>query len=101
MTSVKENDNAKNFILKRRKKIADIWEDIFKQYFDKPEKFKADVNKFINSRNHIAHNMLITCNTYNAIISDLDDIEDDFFLCKKYEKKYPGIGCRLIPDVKS
>ena len=44
LTSGKEKENAKNFILKRRKKIADIWEDIFKQYFDKPEKIKAEVN---------------------------------------------------------
>ena len=32
LTSGKENENAKNFILKRRKKIADIWEDILKQF---------------------------------------------------------------------
>ena len=88
LTSGKENENAKNFILKRRKKIADIWEDIFKQYFDKPEKFKADVNKFINSRNHIAHNKLITWNTYNAIISELDEIEDDLdYADDKFDQK--------------
>ena len=88
MTSGKENENVKNFILKRRKKIADIWEDIFKQYFDKPEKFKADVNKFINSRNHIAHNKLITWNTYNAIISELDEIEDDLdYADDKFDQK--------------
>lgn len=77
LASSKGNENVKEFILKRRKKIADIWEDVFKQYFDKPEKFKTDVTKFINSRNHIAHNKLITWNTYNTILTELDEIESD------------------------
>lgn len=88
LTSSKGNENAKDFILKRRKKVADIWEDIFKQYFDKPEKFKTDVNKFINSRNHIAHNKLITWNTYNTILSELDEIEDDLdYADDKFDEK--------------
>lgn len=65
-----------------------IWEDIFKQYFDKPQKFKTDVNKFINSRNHIAHNKLITWNTYNTILTELGEIEEDLdYADDKFDKK--------------
>ena len=71
------HDKIKDYILKKRKKKANIWNDIFTQYFDDPEKFKVDVNRFISSRNHIAHNKLISFNSYCIILSELDEIEKD------------------------
>ena len=99
LASNKGNENVKEFILKRRKKVADIWGDIFEQYFDKPEKFKTDVNKFINSRNHVAHNKLITWNTYNAILAELDEIEGDLdYADDRFDEKEMSKEVRLTRE---
>ena len=64
-----------------------IWDDIFAPYFDDAERFKTDVTKFINSRNHIAHNKLISFSAYNIIYNELDLIQEDLDLAKdKFEK---------------
>ena len=68
-------ENIQSFILKHKIKKANIWDDIFSQYFATPDKFKTDINKFISSRNHIAHNKLITWNAYTTILKELNDIE--------------------------
>lgn len=71
------HDSIKDYILKKRKKKANIWNDIFAQYFDDSEKFRADVHNFISSRNHIVHNKLISFNAYSIILSELDEIQKD------------------------
>ena len=71
------HDNIKSFIFKKRTKKANIWDDIFSQYFDDPEKFKSDIHKFISSRNHIAHNKLISWNAYSIILAELDELGRD------------------------
>lgn len=70
-------ENVKQFLEKKRTVQYRIWEDIFVPYFDDADRFQNDVTKFINSRNHIAHNKLISYNAYNTILKELDAIQED------------------------
>lgn len=70
------NDEAvKNYIENKRQKKIRIWEDIFIQYFLEPEEFKKQLTQFIKSRNHIAHNKLLTFSAYEQIQSELNAFE--------------------------
>lgn len=72
-----KTENVRQFLEKKKTVQYKIWEDIFVPYFDDPERFKNDVTKFINSRNHIAHNKLISWNAYNIILKELYAIQED------------------------
>lgn len=52
----KSADAVLGYIKKKRKINIDIWEDIFKQYFDFDLSIITD---FIKNRNHVAHNKLL------------------------------------------
>lgn len=79
-------DNVKNFLEKKRTVQFKIWDDIFVPYFSDAERFKSNVTKFINSRNHIAHNKLISFSAYNIIYNELDLIQEDLDMAKsKFE----------------
>lgn len=75
-TSSGKTKNIKDFLEKKREIKYKIWDDILKQYFDSPEDFQADVTKFINSRNHIAHNKLISWRAYKIVLDELDNIQE-------------------------
>lgn len=82
-----KSDSIKKFLEKKRTVQYKIWDDIFVPYFDDAERFKTDVTKFINSRNHIVHNKLISFSAYNIIYNELDLIQEDLDLAKdKFEK---------------
>jgi len=79
-------DSVKNFLEKKRTVQYKIWDDIFVPYFSDAERFKSDVTKFINSRNHIAHNKLISFSAYNIIYNELNLIQEDLDVAKdKFE----------------
>lgn len=69
-------ENIKSFLEKKREIKYKIWDELLKQYFNSPEDFQTDVTKFINSRNHIAHNKLTSWNAYKIILEELDNIEE-------------------------
>lgn len=70
------NTEQLNSYLKKKREIKyKIWEDLLKPCFKEPDKLQEDVTKFINSRNHIAHNKLLSWNAYNVIIDELDAIQ--------------------------
>lgn len=72
----KHNDDAaKETIQRKRETSVNIWDDIFVQYFDKPDEFKSQLTQFIKSRNHIAHNKLLTFSVFKQMHTELDDFE--------------------------
>lgn len=80
-------DNVKVFLDKKRTIQYKIWDDIFIPYFVDAIRFKNNLTKFINSRNHIAHNKLISFNAYAIICNELELFEEDLDLAKeKFEK---------------
>lgn len=94
-----KTDNVQNYLLKKREVSANIWDDVFKQYFKEPDRFKSDVTKFINSRNHIAHNKLISWNAYNVILDELDNIDEDLDIAEnKFENSEPSKELELTRD---
>ncbi len=68
-------DGAKQLVQKKRNIKIKVWNDIFEQYFENSEQFKQQINQFIKSRNHIAHNKLLTYNAYNQINDELLNFE--------------------------
>lgn len=60
-------DAAKQAIQKKRSICIKIWDDVFKQYFIHPDQFQSQLTQFIKSRNHIAHNKLLTLAAYHKI----------------------------------
>lgn len=70
------NDTAaKELVQKRREARIRIWDEIFAQYFAEPEPFKKQLTQFIKSRNHIAHNKLLTFGAFKQIHNELTDFE--------------------------
>lgn len=62
---------AREFIMRRRKIEIDLWSDVFSQYFADPEQFVTELKQFTKSRNHIAHNKLITLAVFYQIYNEL------------------------------
>lgn len=88
----KRNDEAvKNFIEKKRQKKIRIWEDIFIQYFDEPDEFKKRLTQFIKSRNHIAHNKLLTFSVFEQVHSELTAFESTITnALNSFERRNPS-----------
>lgn len=63
-------------LLQIRKVKVDIWEDIFKKYFD--EKVKKEITDFIKNRNHVAHNKLLTKASYDKMRANILEIQTLF-----------------------
>ena len=62
---------ARDFIRRKRNVEIDLWNDIFSQYFTNPDQFLTELKQFIKSRNHIAHNKLITLAVFDQICNEL------------------------------
>lgn len=93
-------ENIKQFLEKKKKVQYRIWEDIFVPYFDDPNRFENDITKFINSRNHIAHNKLISYNVYNTIHNELDAIQEHLeFANEKFEEDATSKEIEYTRDV--
>jgi len=70
-------DNVKGCLDKKRILICDIWEQLFKNCFVDPEKFKSDINAFTLDRNHVYHNKLITWSAYENFKKHIDAINKE------------------------
>ena len=62
---------AREFIMRRREIEIDLWSDVFSQYFADPDQFVTELKQFTKSRNHIAHNKLITLAVFYQIYNEL------------------------------
>lgn len=62
---------ARDFIRKKRDIEIDLWNDVFSQYFTDPDQFVTELKQFTKSRNHIAHNKLITLAVFYQIYNEL------------------------------
>lgn len=62
---------ARDFIRKKRDIEIDLWNDVFSQYFTDPDQFVTELKQFTKSRNHIAHNKLITLAIFYQIYNEL------------------------------
>lgn len=71
----RNEDGAKQFVQKKREIKVKIWDEIFVQYISNPEQFKKQLSQFIKSRNHIAHNKLLTFMAFKQIHDELTDFE--------------------------
>lgn len=71
------NPNAVfDFLIKNRKVKIDIWNDLFKKYFD--EKIEEEISDFIKNRNHVAHNKLLTKASYDKMKENILEIQTLF-----------------------
>lgn len=62
---------AREFIMRRREIEIDLWSDVFSQYFADPDQLVTELKQFTKSRNHIAHNKLITLAVFYQIYNEL------------------------------
>lgn len=56
-----------------RKVKVDIWEDVFKKYFD--SSIQNSITNFIKNRNHVAHNKLLTLVSYEKMKQNILKLE--------------------------
>lgn len=59
----------------RRKVKTDIWNDIFKQYFEDEESAKSNIKDFIKNRNHVAHNKLLNWSGYQVMMQNIEQLD--------------------------
>lgn len=59
----------------RRKVKTDIWNDIFKQYFEDEESAKSNIKDFIKNRNHVAHNKLLNWSGYQVMKQNIEQLD--------------------------
>lgn len=69
-----QQDKLFSFMQAKREVDINIWDDLFAQYFDEPEKFWTTVTQYIKNRNHVAHNKLVSWSVYRTISVELDEI---------------------------
>ena len=58
----------------RRKVKINIWEDIFKQYFEDEETVNINITNFIKNRNHVAHNKLLNWSGYQIMKQNIEQL---------------------------
>lgn len=68
---------ARDFIRKKRNIEIDLWNDVFSQYFTDPDQFVTELKQFTKSRNHIAHNKLITLAVFYQMYNELSVLSTD------------------------
>lgn len=66
---------AREYIQRKRTIEIDLWNDLFSRYFLDPEQFVSALKQFTKSRNHVAHNKLITIAVFKQIHNELQDFE--------------------------
>lgn len=66
---------AREYIQRKRTIEIDLWNDLFSRYFLNPEQFVSALKQFTKSRNHVAHNKLITIAVFKQIHKELQDFE--------------------------
>ena len=69
--SNKNSDAAKELITKKREAKVKIWDDLFAQYLPEENVFRKQLNIFIKSRNHVAHNKLLTFSVFKQMNDEL------------------------------
>mgnify|MGYP004499904201 CR=1 FL=1 len=84
-------DAAKQAIQQKREVKVNIWDDVFSQYFLAPEDFIKQLTIFIKSRNHIAHNKLLTWSVFQQMQNELTEFESTIQSAMKlFESKNPS-----------
>lgn len=63
-------------LIESRKVKVDIWEDLFKKYFDND--IKKSITDFIKNRNHVAHNKLLTKAAFEKMKQNILEVQNRF-----------------------
>ena len=79
-------------VQRKREVKLKIWDEVFSQYFDTPDVFQKQLTQFIKSRNHIAHNKLLTFPVYKQMQVELSDFAQTILsAANKFELENPSI----------
>lgn len=63
-------------LIESRKVKVDIWEELFKKYFDND--IKKSITDFIKNRNHVAHNKLLTKAAFEKMKQNILEVKNRF-----------------------
>lgn len=63
-------------LIESRKVKVDIWEELFKKYFD--DDIRKSINHFIKNRNHVAHNKLLTKVAFDKMKQNILEVQNRF-----------------------
>ncbi|MGG7058325.1 hypothetical protein ACQPUZ_08505 [Clostridium tertium] len=76
-------------LIESRKVKVDIWEELFKKYFDND--IKKSITDFIKNRNHVAHNKLITKAAFDKMKRNILEVQSRFDIAnEKFIKEAPS-----------
>lgn len=64
------------FIKSKRTVEKTIWDDLFAPFIDEPDKFKQAIHNFIEDRNHVAHNKVLSWSPYRIVLNDFNKMDD-------------------------
>ena len=64
------------FIKSKRTVEKTIWDDLFVPFIDEPDKFKQAIHNFIEDRNHVAHNKVLSWSSYRIVLNDFNKMDD-------------------------
>lgn len=64
------------FIKSKRTVEKTIWDDLFVPFIDEPDKFKQAIHNFIEDRNHVAHNKVLSWSSYQIVLNDFNKMDD-------------------------
>lgn len=64
------------FIKSKRTVEKTIWDDLFAPFIDEPDKFKQAIHNFIEDRNHVAHNKVLSWSSYRIVLNDFNKMDD-------------------------
>lgn len=67
------HDSVFQKLIELRKVKVDIWRDIFEKYFD--SSIKKNITDFIKNRNHVAHNKLLTNDSFKKMKQNILAVE--------------------------
>lgn len=72
-----------------RKVKMDIWEELFKKYFD--DDVKKSITDFIKNRNHVAHNKLLTKAAFDKMKQNILEVQNRFDIAnEKFIEEAPS-----------
>lgn len=73
MLANNEHNSVFQKLIELRKVKVDIWEDVFKKYFD--NSIEKSITDFIKNRNHVAHNKLLTNASFEKMKQNILSVE--------------------------
>ncbi len=90
--AIKDNKSERVLALLKKQMIvkSNIWQDKYSQYFS--PNFRSEWKIFNKNRNHVAHNKLLTFNTFKKLESIIDNVEQ---MISVAEDKFKA---DIIPD---